>query len=99
VASKEEAMTDKLTKSRERWEQEILARQQNVTPVDYPEGLHYVRTDGRLPKIASQWRFLLGIMLIAIAIFLSDSAVPMSVLIVGVAGGLLLSLTAVQWKE
>jgi hypothetical protein len=91
-------MTSKQDKSRQQWEAEIRARQQNVTPADYPEGLRYVRADG-LPRIAPQWRFWLGIVLMAIGVYMFRSAIPVGVAILSTAGGLFLSITAMHLKN
>ena len=91
-------MGNKREKSRQQWEQEIRARQQNVTPADYPEGLHYVRADG-LPKIVSQWRFWFGIVLIALGVSVFRSTIPASVVaagVVGITAGLCLTITAMR---
>lgn len=91
-------MSNKREKSRRQWEQEIQARQQNITPADYPEGLHYVRADG-LPKIVSQGRFWLGIVVMTVSASVFRSAVPVGVAIVAVAGiaaGLCLTITAMR---
>jgi hypothetical protein len=94
-------MGNKREKSRQQWEQEIRARQQNVTPADYPDGLHYVRADG-LPKIVSQWRFWFGIVLIALGVSVFRSTIPASVAVAGVAGiaaGLCLAITAMRLND
>jgi hypothetical protein len=91
-------MTSKRDKSRQQWQAEIRARQQNVTPADYPEGLHYVRANG-LPRIAPKWRFWLGIVLMAIGVSMFRSAMPVSVAILSTAGGLFLSITAMHLKN
>jgi len=88
-------MSNKREKSRQQWEQEIRARQQNVTPADYPEGLHYVRADG-LPKIVSQVRFWLGIVLIVVGVSAFRSAMPVGVAVVGIAAGSCLSITSMR---
>jgi len=92
-------MSNKREKSRQQWEQEIRARQQNVIPADYPEGLHYVRVD-HLPKIISQGRFWLGIVLIALGVSVLRSTIPAGVAVVvgiaGVAAGLCLTITAMR---
>lgn len=91
-------MTSKRDKSRQQWEAEIEARQQNITPADYPEGLHYVRADG-LPRISPQWRFWLGIVLITIGLSMFRSAMPVSAAILVAAAGLFLSVTAMHLKN
>jgi hypothetical protein len=73
-------MSNRRERARQQWEQEIRARQQNVTPADYPEGLHYARA-ACIPKIISQWRFWLGIALIAVGVSVFSSSIP-----AGVAG-------------
>ena len=91
-------MSDKREKSRRQWEQEIQARQQNITPADYPEGLHYVRADG-LPKIVSQGRFWLGIAVMTLSASVFRSAVPAGIAVVAVAVvviGLCITLTAMR---
>jgi hypothetical protein len=91
-------MGNKRERSRQRWEREVRARQQNVTPADYPEGLHYARVDG-LPKIVSQGRFWFGIVLIALGVSVFRSTIPASVAVAGVAGiaaGLCLTITAMR---
>jgi len=95
-------MSNKREKSRRRWEQEIQARQQNITPADYPEGLHYVRAD-HLPKIVSQGRFWVGIVLIAVGVSVFRSTIPAGVAVVvgvaGVAAGLCLTITAMRLND
>jgi len=97
-----EAVTDKREKSQQLWEQEIRARQQNVTPADYPEGLHYVRGD-HLPKIVSQGRFWLGIVVIAVSISVFRSTIPAGIAVVvgigGVAAGLCITITAMRLND
>ncbi len=93
-----EAMTNKREKSRQRWEHEICARQQNVTPAEYPEGMHYARVDG-LPKIVFQGRFWLGIVLVAIGVSMFRSTITVAAAVVacvGVAAGLLFTITAMR---
>ena len=82
-------------KSRQQWEQEIRARQQNVTPADYPEGLHYVRGD-HLPKIVSQGRFWFGIVLTAVGVSVFRSTIPAGVAVASIATGLCLTITAMR---
>jgi hypothetical protein len=86
-------MSNKREKARQQWEQEIRARQQNVTPVDYPEGLHYARVEG-IPKIVSQWRFWLGIALIAVGVSVFRSSIPAGV--AGIAAGLCITIKAMR---
>ena len=86
-------MSNKREKSRQQREQEIRARQQNITPADYPEGLHYARVDG-LPKVVSQWRFRFGIALIAVGVSVFRSSIPAG--IAGIAAGLCLTVTAMR---
>jgi hypothetical protein len=86
-------MSNKREKSQQQWEQQIRARQQNVTPADYPEGLHYARVDG-LPKIVSQWRFWLGIVLIAVGASVFRFSIPAGVSVI--AAGLCLTVTAMR---
>jgi hypothetical protein len=95
-------MSNKREKSRRQWEEGIQARQRNITPADYPEGLHYVRAD-HLPEIVSQGRFWIGIALIAVGISVFRSTIPAGVAvvvgIVGVAAGLCLSITAMRLND
>jgi hypothetical protein len=86
-------MSNKREKARQLWEQEIRARQQNVTPADYPEGLHYARVEG-IPKIVSQWRFWLGIALIAVGVSVFRSSIAAGV--AGIAAGLCITITAMR---
>jgi len=86
-------MSNKREKLRQQWEQEIRARQQNITPADYPEGLHYVRADG-LPKIVSQWRFWFGLALIAVSVSVFHSSIPAG--LAGIAARLCLTVTAMR---
>jgi hypothetical protein len=86
-------MSNRREKARQQWEEEIRARQQNVTPADYPEGLHYARAGG-IPKIISQWRFWLGIVLIAVGASLFPSSIPTGV--AGIAAGLFITITAMR---
>jgi hypothetical protein len=94
-------MGNKRERSQQKWEQGILARQRNITPADYPEGLRYVRAD-YLPKIVSQGRFWGGIVLIAVGVSLVPSTIPTAVAVVAgiasVAAGLFLSVTAMRLK-
>ena len=95
-------MSNKREKSRQQWEQEIQARQRNITPADYPEGLHYVRAD-HLPKIVSQGRFWVGVVLIAVGVSVFRSTIPAGVAVVvgvaGVAAGLCLTITAMRLND
>lgn len=95
-------MSNKREKSRRQWEQEILARQRNITPADYPEGLHYVRAD-HLPKIVSQGRFWVGIVLIAVGVSVFRSTLPAGVAVIvgiaGVAAGLFLVITVMRLND
>jgi hypothetical protein len=94
-------MSNKREKSRRRWEQEIQARQQNITPADYPEGLHYVRADG-LPKIVSQGRFWLGIVVTTVSASVFRSVIPAGVAVAAVAGaviGLCLTVTSMRLND
>jgi hypothetical protein len=94
-------MSNKREKSRRQWEQEIQVREQNITPADYPEGLHYVRADG-LPKIVSQGRFWLGIVVMAVSASVFRSAVPAGVAVASIAGvviGLSLTITAMRLND
>jgi hypothetical protein len=86
-------MSNRREKARQQWEQEIRARQQNVTPADYPEGLHYARVEG-IPKIVSQWRFWFGIALIAVGVSVFRSSIPAGV--AGIAAGLCITITAMR---
>jgi hypothetical protein len=88
-------MTDKREGSKEQWEQEIRARQQNIAPADYPEGLCYVRGD-HLPKIVSQARFRLGIALIAVGI---AAPIPIGVAVAAVASGVLVTITSMRLNK
>ena len=89
----------KREKSRQEWEQEIVRRQQNITPADYPEGLHYARIDG-LPKVISQVRFWLGIVLIAVGanMFRSTTSARTAIAALAIAAGLFVTITAMDWK-
>jgi len=80
------------------WEQEIIARQKNVTPADFPEGLHYARIGG-LPRIISQLRFWIGIVLSAVGLSVSRSSVPVGLAVAAVVCGLGLAITAMRWKN
>ena len=95
-------MSNKREKSRQLWEQEIRARQQNVTPADYPEGLRYVRGD-HLPKIVSQVRFWFGIVLTAVGVSVFRSTLPAGVAVIaavaGVVAGLCLTITAMRLND
>ena len=91
-------MSNKREKSRRQWEQEIQARQQNITPADYPEGLHYVRADG-LPKVVSQGRFWLGIVVTAVSASVFRSAIPTGAAVAGVVSGLCLTITAMRLND
>jgi hypothetical protein len=91
-------MGNKREKSRQRWEQEVRSRQQSVTPADYPKSLHYARVDG-LPKIVSQWRFWLGIVVMAVSASVSRSAIPPGVAVAGVVVGLCLTITAMRLND
>jgi len=88
-------MADKREESRQRWEQEIVTRQQNITPADFPEGLHYAKF-ARLPKIISQMRFWIGVILIAAGVAICRSAVPTVVPVASIAGGLCLAASAMR---
>jgi hypothetical protein len=88
-------MTNKLERSRQQWEQAIRARQQNITPADYPEGLHYVRS-GHLPRIVSLGRFWFGIVLAAVGASVFRSTIPAVFAVAGIAAGLCLSITAMR---
>ena len=88
-------MSNKRERSRQQWEQEIQARQQNVTPADYSEGLHYVRANGP-PKIVSHVRFWLGIVLVVMAASAFRSAIPVGVAVVGIAAGSCLTITSMR---
>ncbi len=87
----------KREKSRQEWEQEILRRQQNITPADYPEGLHYARIRG-LPKVVSQIRFWLGVVLIAVGISMFRTAPSLRMAMAGlaIAAGLFLTIRAMR---
>ena len=94
-------MSNKREKSRRQWEQEIQARQQNITPADYPEGLHYVRADG-LPKVVSQGRFWLGIVVMAVSASVFRSAIPTGAAVAAAAGvviGSCLTITAMRLND
>ena len=87
-------------KSRQEWEQEIVRRQQNITPADYPEGLHYAKIDG-LPKVISQVRFWLGIVLIAVGanMFRFTASAGTVIAALAIAAGLFVTITAMDWKD
>jgi len=93
-------MTNKREKSRREWEQEIVARQQNVTPADYPEGAHYAKIEG-IPGIVSQVRFWLGIVLIAVGVSMipSTTSAGKAVAAFTFAAGLFVAITAMRWKD
>jgi hypothetical protein len=91
-------MIDKREKSRQQWEDEIRARQQNVTPADYPEGMHYARFDG-IPRIVSQWRFWLGIVVMAVGISIFRSGISVAAVVAGIVAGLCLAVTAMRWNN
>ena len=94
-----EAMTNKREKAREQWEHEVRARQQNITPADYPEGLHHVGGD-HLPKIVSQGRFWFGIVLTAVSVSVFRFTFPAGVVAVaGIAAGLCLAITALRLND
>jgi hypothetical protein len=92
-------------KSREEWEQELISRQRNITPVEYPEGLHYATIPGS-PKIFSLGKFLLGTALIAIGVALFSYTAPAltaiaatAIAALAIAPGLYLVITAIRWKD
>jgi hypothetical protein len=93
-------MTNEREKSRHEWEQEIVARQQNVTPADYSEGLHYVRAK-HLPHITSQVRFWIGIVLIAVGVrmFPTNSDAQAGFGACSFLAGLCLAITAMRFKD
>jgi hypothetical protein len=97
-------MGNKRERSRQKWEQEVRSRQQSVTPADYPESLHYARVNG-LPKIVSQGRFWLGIVVMAMSVSVFRSAIPAGVAVAAVAGvagvviGLCLTITAMRLND
>ena len=93
-------MTNKREKSRREWEQEIVARQQNITPADYPEGMHYARIKG-IPGIVSQVRFWLGIVLIAVGGSMIGSTASAGKVVAAftLAAGLFVTITAMRWKD
>jgi len=91
-------MTGKRERSRQEWEREIVARQQNINPVDFPEGLHHARVGG-LAKIVSVTRFWIGIVLIAVGLSMLRSTVPLSFAVAIFAGGLCLAITAMRWRS
>jgi len=91
-------MTDKREESRQRWEQEIHDRQQNVTPADYPEGLRYARVEG-IPRIASKVRFWIGIVLTAVGVSTLRSMIPEGAAIASIAVGLYVAITAMRWND
>lgn len=94
-------MSNKRERSRRQWEQGIQARQQNIIPADYPEGLHYVRADG-LPRIVSQGRFWLGIVVMTVSASVFRSAIPAGVAVAAVAGvaaGVCITITAMRWNN
>jgi len=91
-------MEDKREKSRERWQREIAARQQNVTPADFPEGLHHLSSDG-LVKIASQARFWIGIAVFAAGVWMYRASIPLLLAVATMAGGLCLAVSAMQWRN
>ena len=89
---------NEVEKSRQQWEQEIRARQQNVTPADYPEGLHYVQGH-HLPKIVSQRRFWFGVVLAGVGVSVFRSPIPAGVAVAGIAAGLCLTITAMRLED
>ena len=91
-------MQDEREKSRLQWEQGIRARQQNVTPADFPEGLHHVSSDG-LMRITSQARFWIGIAVFAVGIWMYPSSIPPLLAVATIAGGLCLAISAMQWRK
>jgi hypothetical protein len=93
-------MTDKREKSRQEWEQEIVSRQQNITPADFPEGVHYAKIEG-IPGIISQVRFWLGIVLLAIGVnfIRSSTSAAKAVAAFAIAAGLFVTITAMRWKD
>lgn len=89
---------DRREKSREQWEQEIVARQQNIIPADFPEGVHYARVDG-LPKIVSHARFWIGIVLTALGLEALRSTIPIALTVAIIAGGVCLAVSAMRWRD
>ena len=90
---------NKREQSRQQWEQEIVRRKQNITPADYPEGVHYARIKG-LPRIVSQVRFWLGIVLLVAGIVIfRPTAFAAALAGLAIALGLLLAITAMDWKD
>jgi hypothetical protein len=87
----------KREKSRQEWEQELQRRQQNITPAQYPEGVHYARITG-IPKIVSQVRFWFGIVLIAVGIgvFRSTHFPATLIAVLTIAVGLIVSVTTMR---
>ncbi len=88
---------DKREKSRQEWEQEIRRRQQNITPANFPEGVHHARIPG-LPKIKSQARFWLGIVLIGVGanVFRSTIAAATAIAATTVVLGLIVAISAMR---
>ena len=93
-------MTNRREKSRREWEQEIAARQRNITPADYPEGVHYAKIEG-IPGIISQVRFWLGIVLLAMGVSFirSTTSAAKTVAAFAIAAGLFVTITAMRWKD
>jgi len=91
-------MVDKREKSRGQWRQEIVARQQNVIPADFPEGLHHVSSDG-LVKIPSQARFWIGIAVFAVGVWMYRTSIPPLLAVATMAGGLCLAISAMRWRN
>lgn len=89
-------MSKQLEQSREQWEAEIRARQQNVTPADYPEGLQYVKG---LLRIKPQWRFWTGVVVAVIGFSFLHSEMPPAIAILSIAGGFAASISATRWKD
>lgn len=77
-------------KDKEQWQREIRASQQNVTPPQYPEGLHYAKAR-ILPAVRSQVRFWSGTLLIVVAAMFFNSRATIATFTVAL--GLVLSIS------
>lgn len=86
---------DKREKSRMQWENEIVARQQNVTPADFPEGTRYAKIAG-LPKIVRQIRFWTGIVVLALGVSVWHPSIPIMVNVAIIATGLGLAVSTLR---
>jgi len=80
--------------------QELVDRQQNITPADYPEGLHYA-TIPDSPKIKSLGKFISGNILVAIGVgvfqHISMTFAPLAS--AAIAAGLYLFIKSILWKD